>query len=122
MEIKEIEKIQIPRTVPIDIFLDDTMSIYQKFLRNAVEKFDEIVESVFKEYGYSKDEIFELYKLGCVEGERCMSTIEPGVSWITYSVHGETLFTIMEKIDLGNYKISYHIERLKGDKDGSADY
>ena len=97
-------------------------SLIDKAILDAVKRFEELAFSLFEEYGYSRDEVMELGRNGYAMIDRRISIRYPEYTFSVFSVHGETLFTIVEKYDIEKCTFYLAYEKVKGEKDESADY
>lgn len=89
--------------------------LIQEIIRCAAKKYDELVFSLFEEYGYSKDEVIELMKLGVIEGEKMALLSMPVIEVTYFYVHGEALFMVSESFDESTCTISVNYKKLKGE-------
>lgn len=111
VEVKKISHLSFD-----DAFSDEP-SLIDIVIRNAVKKRDELMYSLFVDYGYCKDEVDELIKFGVIEGDRTILSCDPATMVTYFYLHGEALFYITERFDPGTCIISVGYKKLKGERD-----
>ena len=95
--------------------------LIQEIIRGAAKKYDELVFSLFEEYGYSKDEVIELMKLGVIQGTTCVLNASLTTEMTYFYVHSEPLFMVSKTLDDLTHTISVNYMKLKGESNESAD-
>lgn len=109
VEVKKISHLSFD-----DAFSDEP-SLIDIVIRNAVGKRDELIYSLFVDYGYCKDEVDDFIKFGVIEIDRFALPNEPTTLVTYFYLHGEALFYITERFDPKTRMISVNYKKLKGD-------
>lgn len=111
----DVHKTSAFKYVNVDEIAIDTPNLIDLYIRNLVKQKEDLIYSLFEEYGYPREEVLDLIKAGIIEGTKTRSVIYPDMEYMAFSAHGETLFTVCEKFDPENCTMKLGFQRVKGE-------
>ena len=111
-----VHKASTFKYVNVDEIAIDSPNLIDLYLRNLVKQKEDLIYSLFEEYGYPREEVIDLMKSGIIEGTKTRSVIYPDMEYMTFSAHGETLFTVCEKFDPDNCTMRLGFQKVKGER------